>query len=283
MKNIRIVQLMLITTLFLTVSCNEDIESSLVEEQIVQENQDLNQEITYNVLDWTPTVYHDFFKATENVAGYNSLKSPLQVSSIVQAQSLSDVASKGGGVIISSKKVSIANKSEKLSNAKGQQLFGEHITFTVNSASGKSFKDGSTSKEVSMYVPKQLEISNPPITNEDEIVPYCFSDNFVLEWNADPDNKEGLVVVAEYNGLTAIPSNNRKPVTNTLNITNDNGRIVLRNELWKDIPNTAIVNLSVLRGNVKIEEIDEENYKFYALAQAITPIVLIKDVNTFQK
>ncbi|MGF1560045.1 MAG: hypothetical protein ACFCUL_13225 [Flavobacteriaceae bacterium] len=107
----------------------------------------------------------------------------------------------------------------------------------------------------------------------------------MLEWNADSKNKEGLVVIAEYDGLTSVPSKagSGRPVTNTINVKNDNGKVVLSNALWKDIPDTAFVNLSVLRGNVKIEQIDEEKYKFYALANAVMPIILIKDLKSFQK
>jgi hypothetical protein len=289
MINTRIIHITIIALIFLVVGCNEDLESPIEDQQKLDEILDGQEaeyaqlENSYNVLDWSPTVYHDYFKNTESVFGVNSLKNPLQKSSIVQNSSLSEKASKGG-LRVNEEIISSKDGTLKLKNSKGESYFGKEMVFSITSASGITFKDGTSAKEVSMYVPKELEITNPSVANEDEVVPYCLAADFVLEWNADFKNEEGLVVVAEYNGKTAIPAKAiNMHITNTLNIEQDNGRIVLDNDIWKDMPDTAFVTLTILRGNVKIEEINEENYKFYALAQAVLPFVLIKDINTIEQ
>lgn len=276
------------TVLGLFVSCNKATDSTDIEDFNINDGVIDNEatyvelENSYNVLDWTPTVYHDFFKESENEYGINSLKNPLQESSIVESKRLSNTAKKGT-ISLNSKKINMNSGSKQLENAKATNIFGNTMAITIASQQGKTFKDGSAEKEISMYVPKELEIYNPPVNNDLEVVPYCFATDFVLEWNADYNNKEGLVVVADYNGMTAVPGKGvNKHITNTLNIKEDNGRAILDNDLWKGIPDTGIVTLSILRGNVKIEEIDEENYKLYALTQAVMPLVIIKNLNTIE-
>ena len=162
-------------------------------------------------------------------------------------------------------------------------IFGRVMRINVKSKTGKSFKDGTTSKEVEMYVPAQLQISNPDIISEEDLMPLCFYEDFVLEWNADPKNKEGLVVVAEYTGISAIPSKDKNiHIVNTDVIKEDNGKAILDNDIWDGIPDSGVVNITLLRGNVKIENIDEENYKFYAEARTVLPIILIKDLNSVE-
>lgn len=174
-------------------------------------------------------------------------------------------------------------KNGTLPVGKGEadQIFGRTIKINFKSKSGKTFKDGSNNKEVEIYIPQQLNISNPKIEDEEDLMPYCYCKDFVLEWNADPENTEGLVVVAEYTGISAIPSKDKRiHIVNSDVIKEDNGKAVLNNEIWKGIPDTGVVTVSLMRGNVKIEEIDEENYNFFAEAHVVLPIVLIKDMNT---
>jgi hypothetical protein len=181
--------------------------------------------------------------------------------------------------------MNVTNKkgSSAIGMVDANNIFGHVMKISIKSKKGSTFKDGSSSKEVEMYVPKQLNILNPKIESEKDLMPYCYFKDFVLEWNADPNNKEGLVVVAEYTGTSAVPARDKNVhIMNTDIIKEDNGRAVLNNQLWKGIPDTGIVHLSLLRGNVKIEEIDEENYKFFAQAQVVLPLILIKDINTME-
>ena len=66
-------------------------------------------------------------------------------------------------------------------------------------------------------------------------------------------------------------------------IENDNGRVILNTSLFYNIPNLAMVDLILLRGNVKIEEIDGETYKFYAETHQRMPIILVKDLSSVHR
>ena len=165
-----------------------------------------------------------------------------------------------------------------VAKVEANEIFGRTMKVNFKNKSGKTFKDGSSSKEIEMYIPQQLTITNPKVETEEDLMPFCYFEDFVLEWNADTENTEGLVVVAEYSGISAIPANDKRiHIVNTDVIKEDNGRAVLDNKIWEGIPNSGVVTLSLMRGNVKIEEIDEENYKFFAEAHVVLPIILIKD------
>ena len=115
-------------------------------------------------------------------------------------------------------------------------------------------------------------------------MPVCYSEGFVLEWNADSLNEEGLVIIVEYFGENVIPSNNtNEHLQNIDMIEEDNGKIVLKSSIFNNIPNLALVDLILLRGNVKIEEIDGESYKFYAESHQRLPIILVKDLSTIKR
>ena len=91
-------------------------------------------------------------------------------------------------------------------------------------------------------------------------------------------------VIAEYFGNNAIPQNStNEHILNTDVIDVDDGHIVLNNDLFNDIPNLSIVHLVLLRGNVTIQEIEGELYKFFAESHVRLPVILVKDLNTIAK
>ncbi len=263
-------------------SCTDDKEI-LDPEEPSQQEADQEMESSYSLLDHTPNVYYDFFAEADNIVGFSSLKpGPLQDFSIFQSSDIANSAEKGR-FVINKKQLANKNGSSAIGKSGADAIFGQMVRISIESKKGSTFKDGSTSKEVEMYVPEQLEISNPRVESEEELMPFCFSEDFVLEWNADPKNKEGLVVIAEYIGISAVPSKDKSiHIMNTDVIEEDNGRAVLDNEIWKGIPNSGVVHLTLLRGNVKIEEIDEENYKFFAEARAVLPMILINDLDILE-
>ena len=114
---------------------------------------------------------------------------------------------------------------QKLLVSEVSNIYGRRISFSVQKKDGLPFKDGSVSKDLDMYAPNLVEITNPKIETAEDQYPHCYSKDFVLEWNADSQNEEGLIMVVEYQGLSAVPDKN-EPVhlINTNFIANDTGR-----------------------------------------------------------
>jgi len=237
---------------------------------------------SYNLLDYSPNVYHDYFKQSENVIGFSSLKpNSLKPHSIVQRTNFSET-SKQKQFSINSRELNLTSRSTTISSKESSDIYGKTIRFKVGS--GSTYSRNGDGTEVEMYVPELVEITNPAVTNMEERYPLCDSSDFVLEWNADTNNEEGLVVIAEYFGTNAVSENSEDHhVLNTDYIEVDNGRASLSTALFQDIPNLSIVHIVLLRGNVAIEKIEGELYKFFAESHVRLPVILVKDVNTIVK
>lgn len=267
MKNKIFISIFIVSILF---SCDKDSDTteSTTTKQVASTE---NQKTTYSLLDYTPNVYHDYFEKTDERSGYSALKNPLEEYSIVERSNTSE---NSNIVLVNSQSLT----QNKIVSNDNQNIYGKTLKIKIanKNVAGKGLNSYS---EVSLYVPELIYITNPSVTNEKEIFPTCYSEDFVLEWNADVNNKEGLAVIAEYHGDNLITNNSDK-ITNVDYIPNDNGKIILNPNLFKDIPNLSIVHLILLRGNVKIEEIDGKKHKFYAESHMRLPIILVKDLST---
>ncbi len=258
------------------ISCDNELK-----EDKVRPSSDLELQENFSLLDWSPNVYHDYFVQSSREVGISSLKAnPFSEESVVnlfdeRTMAKSDLIYKINGDQFSS--------SAKSPGVDMKSLYGTNVNFTIEKRSGASFKDGSSSKGVDMYVPHLISILKPEIKGPDELLPHCYSKNLVLEWNADPKNNEGLMIAAEYVGMSANP-NMDKPehIINTDFIKEDNGRWVIGEDLWAGIPDTGIVYLILLRGNVDLQEIDGELNKFFAETHSIATIILIKDLDSVE-
>ncbi len=258
--------------------CDNDNQEIIVSSEVTTTTEESVSK--YNLLDYTQNVYHDFFKETNNKIGISSLKAnSISQPSIVENMSLMEKTSKTS-LFINNQKMSTSGFTGKKSEI-GSTIYGKKNTFSII----KEGKDGKTSEgSVELYVPELLNITNPSVTNEEGLMPVCYSEGFVLEWNEDPNNEEGLVIIAEYFGENVIPENSTNIHLQNIDvIEQDNGKVILKSSFFNDIPNLALVDLILLRGNVKIEEIDGETYKFYAETHQRLPIILVKDLSTVQR
>jgi hypothetical protein len=181
-----------------------------------------------------------------------------------------------------------------------RQFFGTNVNFSVfkDRAGGMMKSPGEGEPEpgdagddegkggitISMYVPELLHITSPNIENPEDLLPYCYYDNFVLGWNADPQNENGLVVVVEWNGTDLYGNEYKEYVRSADIIKNDNGSCVLNNALFDGIPHGALVNIQLIRGNIDVEgkiiheDGSEEYFVFVAASQAILPIILVREI-----
>ena len=182
-------------------------------------------------------------------------------------------------------------------NANGSSLFGNTVTFslsrTLNSedtdADGVQRAPVSVEEDITMYVPELVNITSPKIETAEELLPYCYYKNFVLKWNADLQNENGLLVAVEWTGNDMFGKNYGKYIMTADIIPNDNGECVLNNELFKNIPQGAIANLILLRGNVEVLEDfineygEEEVYRIAAASEAVLPFIMVKEILPLDK
>lgn len=257
-------------------SCEIDNDNNVQQEANVQQKDIPQPESQYSLLDFSPNVYHDYFGATENAIGFSSLKqNSLAQHSVVKKFKIEDKPGKAQ-FSINNRKIN-PSEPNKSSSVNRTNIYGEKVVFSVM----KEVNGKSSQINVELYVPELVEITNPEISSEEELMPYCYSKGFVLEWNEDSRNKEGLVVIVEYFGANAIPSQStNEHIQNIDVIEEDDGRTILDTALFNNIPDLSLVHIILLRGNVKIEEINGETYKFFAESHQRLPIILVKDLSS---
>lgn len=110
-----------------------------------------------------------------------------------------------------------------------------------------------------------INITSPLADNYDPI-PMCYYDNFILRWNGDPLNENGVVIITEWNGCTIYDSPEDNYVVHA-DIVPDVGQAVLSHSFFEDMPDEALVNLWIIRGNMLT--LGEENEGEISLEEAL--------------
>ncbi len=160
-----------------------------------------------------------------------------------------------------------------------RKFYGETIVYEFSPIT--STKSTNESISVSQYVPELIEITSPRVSNEDEMYPVCYGGNFILRWNADPKNTEGLIVSVEWMGKKLYGFDyDGQTVRRTMFIPEDNGECKLDPKLFDHIPNTALVFITLLRGNIQNKLIGDYSYNISCETHAVLPIILCRKMRT---
>ncbi|MEP6261610.1 MAG: hypothetical protein ABJ092_08535 [Gillisia sp.] len=221
----------------------------------------------YKLLNITPNIYHSYFQKTDNTLGISALKyhgNP-NYSFVEKIDGNSN-----------NKAFFLNQKSRKIDHFDPTEIYGKTMDLKFNK---KSTKD---TIHKSFYIPKKLIISKTIQQTETKISILAYYKSFLLEWNADPKNGEGLILAVEYLGesLSNEGSNENLNVVNVDYIENDNGKYILNEAMFDNIPNLSFINIILLRGNVDISEIEGESYKTYVESHERIPVLLVKDLNS---
>ncbi len=123
--------LVMVSTLFISCNSNEPVDTAILA------NQQVSKELksSYNLLDITPNVYHDYFKKTDFSAGFSSLKdNSLAQPSVVQLNDIDSKVKTLSYTVNGGSKTQLS-KSSKLSGADSQSIYGKTISFKINNSS----------------------------------------------------------------------------------------------------------------------------------------------------
>lgn len=120
-----------------------------------------------------------------------------------------------------------------------------------------------------------------PYATECYPIPLCYYSDMEIAWNGDPENTNGVVVIAEWNGI----SNESAPVDEShahARIVDDTGSAVLEDGIFDDMPDGALVHLWLLRANIAqfMSETGEEISIAEFLSKVETGEIDIEEVMT---
>ncbi len=234
-------------------------------------------------------VYEKHFSPANYTVSIQSVKDTPIGENVHSAITIPDLALLTRGTlpnqncIISVNGVTINSYSSTRSVAKANDidfnsLYGNNVQFKLT-ANSLTKGGGSSDTTINMYVPEEITITSPKITTEEDLYPLCYYKNLSVSWNADMDNNNGLLLVIEWDGRTMYDGScESSSVRRTEFIANDNGKVVLDPKLLDGIPDSAIINLTLLRGNIAETTVDETTYKLSGSTANLLTFVLVRDI-----
>lgn len=84
----------------------------------------------------------------------------------------------------------------------------------------------------------------------------CYYDEMEIAWNPDINNSNGVMIIAEWNGVTMNGTSSETETIIGIDFVEDNGVTTLDNAIFEGMPDEALVNLWLIRANVvTVEEI----------------------------
>lgn len=158
-----------------------------------------------------------------------------------------------------------------------KDLYGKTIEYEFIPNSGTKSTNEPT--VITQYVPQQLTITSPRVTCPEEMYPVCHVHNFILKWNADPQNNNGLIVCVEWIGKKLYGEDiEGSYVRRTAFIPEDDGETTLDPKIFNHIPNTALVYITLLRGGIDNVMVGDYSYNISNETHAILPIILARKI-----
>lgn len=245
-------------------------------------NKEENNSLIQNTLYKGKTKYLLFFENTDYFVGFSSLQSnPLSKYRTVTkiSDDINKLKNSNTKLSIYANGIEIGNSVKKNQCAVSEQLYGKNVSFVFKNKT--VYKSGNTDS-VTMYIPELVSITSPPVNQPEDLLPLCYYENFILKWNADTENKNGLVVTVEWLGKVYGDKDQETFVRNVDIIPKDDGEVVLNKNLFKDIPNFAMVHITLLRGNIDTANIENDSYKIFGESHTDLHLVLVKDLNHYR-
>ena len=230
-----------------------------------------------------PKAYIYYFAQTDYKFGIMSdQRSPLKPSLVyaysdINSKNLAETKSLSNGDIVLSingHPISTSSETKSQENLEIKPLFGQVVSFGVGSRTKGDME------ESQLYIPKIVSITSPNVTTESESHPLCNANDFVLKWNEDPINENGVIIRIEWNGVVIFGKQREGSRVSISKIFPDKGRAKLDPEMFEGIPDTALCHLTILRGNVDAVLVDGASYKIGGASLEGMSFVLLRNVTT---
>ena len=176
---------------------------------------------------------------------------------------------------------------ESFSLTKGMQIglrdaFGTKAVFRMQTSfAAKTRADEemlSNEDEFEMYIPHRIYILDPAATNDEENNPLCYYGDFVVRWNADEQNANGVLIYVEWLGGMAFGDDIDDTYVKRVSIFPDTGEAELDPCLFDGIPDSAICHLIIMRGAVENAQGEVYSYNLVAESHHMIPFILVREI-----
>lgn len=155
--------------------------------------------------------------------------------------------------------------------------FGKVVEFSFTNHGETKSSEGNEGV-VNMYIPKAIEFLFPYAEKEEDLNPLCYYKDFIVRWNKDEENENGVLILVDWNGSMIL--GNDIPNTHVCRIASfpDTGEAKLPENMFDGIPDTAHCELIILRGNVDNVEHNEYSYKLVGKTHHLISFILIREI-----
>ncbi len=126
--------------------------------------------------------------------------------------------------------------------------------------------------QVPIHVSEPIQILQPDPDSVYGGVVVAHYENFVLKWNGDPLNENGVFVVVSWAGSMAV-GDNLSLNYRRADIVPDNGECVLDVRMFDDIPEGAVFYITIARANL----VNLEDFKFSDTFSAPFTLAFLSD------
>jgi len=131
-----------------------------------------------------------------------------------------------------------------------------------------------------MYVPKAIEFLFPYAESEEDLNPLCYYKDFVIRWNEDKDNENGVLAVVEWNGSMVLGNDISDAHVCRVAKFPDTGEARLPEQMFDGIPDTANCDLMIMRGNIDNVVYNQYSYKLVGKTHHLISFILIREIES---
>lgn len=157
-------------------------------------------------------------------------------------------------------------------------MFGGPVSFSLREL-GIATK-GNIGTGVELYAPEIVRISFPAVTSEQNRYPLCYYKDFVVRWNADSKNDNGVLIVVRWSGMMVFGEDYSSSYICRAVRSEDTGSFELDDSMFDGIPDAAMCSLCLLRGDFEDLEIDDATLRVLAETHDELDFVLVRNIET---
>ncbi len=153
------------------------------------------------------------------------------------------------------------------------EMFGRNVSFDFPGM--ELVTKGPNGSGIQLYAPRAVEISFPAVQSKG--YPVCFHKNFVVRWNKDVENENGVLVIIKWSGTVLFGKDYASSVVHSKQVP-DTGTANLEEAMFEGIPDTALCSLYLLRGDIQNVEVAQMNYQLLAETHDELDFVLVRNI-----
>lgn len=166
------------------------------------------------------------------------------------------------------------NGIDPLQTGDTQNFFGEKLRIT----SEKSQPISLQSTGVEFEPISSIQILSPDVSQSVLCTPLCDASNFLVCWNSDSTNTNGVIIGIRWTGIMLFGDDYPKTEVVNLETFPDTGVATLSNGMFENIPDTALCELIVLRGNAETITLDNVLIRVISESTDIIQVVIAKNI-----